>query len=427
MTATAFALTHALSAFACVVDANENIPAAQRPPPLSEDDLPDASEKCSRALLVPVLQQSNRPRLQTNLRPLVVRVSDIVRTKTIHFIFRTPSDRSTKSPSIRSEALSHNPHNYYHCNWNYNMIAQVILVLSMLAQAASRCIMCADGTTNLDHPNRIIPFFNLDGGNANPTCQEVAGAAEVADPRTVDCSLVQAQAGYCGCAGEQPKRECSFCPNGPQPANMDLVTTSTDVCGDLFAYAEYLSAEDCSSRRFQSMEGLAYNCGCPGVKPQCSLCPNGEAPPLLDKEAQATGETCQEMIGIIEAFTADVCVDSDTTIFVAAARCGCQNSDFPVCAVQQNSFLCTHELLDTAQDEDCECFQFCDGKFAGCSNYPGGILSPQVCTGVPLSGCNRALASTSTAAGGESNSARRQERNGFWAIMGLLASFYWIV
>jgi hypothetical protein len=45
MTATAFALTHALSAFACVVDANENIPAAQRPPPLSEDDLPDALEK----------------------------------------------------------------------------------------------------------------------------------------------------------------------------------------------------------------------------------------------------------------------------------------------------------------------------------------------------------------------------------------------
>jgi hypothetical protein len=300
----------------------------------------------------------------------------------------------------------------------------IVSILSLLvAPAATQCIMCPDGTNNLEFPDRIVPFFNLDGGNANPSCQEVANAAEAADPRTVDCALVQAQAGYCGCAGETPSAVCSFCPNGAEPANVDLITTASDVCGDLFTYAEYLSEEDCDSRRFQSMQGLAYICGCPGVKAQCSICPDGQAIPasMLDTEAEATGETCREVVGIIEAFTADVCVDSDTTILVTAARCGCENSKFPVCSVQQNSYLCTHELLDTVPDQDCECYSFCDGEFNSCTAFPGGILSPQLCTGVPVSGCNRASATGEKMSAAKS--ARQLERTRSFAF-GLVFVFF---
>lgn len=271
---------------------------------------------------------------------------------------------------------------------------------SQVGGVGAQCMMCPDGSKDLQYPDRIVPFFNLDGGNANPSCQEVADAGEAADPANIDCSLVQAQAGYCGCNGVAPEGKCNFCPNGAEPANVDLVAPSNDVCGDLFTYIEFLDEDGCNSNRFKSMQGLGYICGCPGVEAQCSLCPDGSDPPLLDKAAAPTGETCRDLVKIIGSYTADVCVDDDTTVFVTAARCGCEGSEFPVCSVQQNTHLCTHELLDTAIDQDCECYSFCDGEFFTCHDFPGGLLNAQLCSGVPVSGCNRAVANS-----GESSAA----------------------
>lgn len=259
-----------------------------------------------------------------------------------------------------------------------------------LGQSTTPCMMCPDGSVELAYPDRIVPFFNLGGDNSNPTCQQVAAAAQTTE--SVNCALVQAQAGYCGCAGVQPQRQCSFCPDGSEPANTDTIAPSNDKCGDLFTYIEHLGEDDCKSNRFRSMQGLAYLCGCPGVEPQCSVCPDGSPPPLLDATAMPTGETCRDMLEVIQGYTADVCVDSDTTVLVTAARCGCPGSEFPVCSVQQNSHLCTHALLDTVPDQDCECYSFCDGQFSTCFDFPGGLLSAQVCPGVAVSGCNRASA-----------------------------------
>lgn len=250
--------------------------------------------------------------------------------------------------------------------------------------------MCPDGTNDLQYPDRVVPFFNLDGNNASPTCQQVVDAAQVTED--VDCSVVQAQAGYCGCVGIEPQRKCSFCPGGAEPGNLDLIAPSEDSCRDLYTYIDYLSEEDCDTKRLRSMQGLSYICGCPGVEPQCSLCPDGSPPPLMDKQAQPTGETCRDMLEIIEGYTADVCLDSDTTVIVTAARCGCPDSQFPVCSVQQNPHLCTHELLDAVADQNCECYSFCDGKFSTCHDFPGGLLNGQMCSGVAVSGCNRANA-----------------------------------
>jgi hypothetical protein len=273
-------------------------------------------------------------------------------------------------------------------------IQMVLLLLisspGIWSQAATPCMMCPDGSVDLAHPDRIVPFFNLGGNNSNPTCQQVAAAAQITED--ANCTLVQAQAGYCGCAGVQPQGKCSFCPDGSKPANFDMVSPSNDKCGDLFTYIEYLGEQDCKSPRFRSMQGLAYLCGCPGVEPQCSVCPDGSPPPLLNATAMPTGETCKDMLEVIEAYTADVCIDSDTTVLVTAARCGCPGSEFPVCSAQQNSHLCTHALLDTVPNEHCECYSFCDGKFSTCFDFPGGLLSAQECPGVAVSGCNRASA-----------------------------------
>jgi hypothetical protein len=51
--------------------------------------------------------------------------------------------------------------------------------------------------------------------------------------------------------------------------------------------------------------------------------------------------------------------------------------------------------LDTAEEE-CECFSFCDGEFFTCHDFPGGLLSPQLCAGVGVAGCNRANARSTT-------------------------------
>ncbi len=291
------------------------------------------------------------------------------------------------------QAIHFHFHFHFHSmatNPRYTSFILLVSYLSASSQSTTPCMICPDGTKDLQYPDRVIPFFNLDGDNASPTCQQVADAAELAE--NVNCLLVQAQAGYCGCAGVEPQRQCSFCPGGAEPSKADAITPSNDKCGDLATYIDYLSEQDCVSKRFRSMQGLAYICGCPGVEPECSLCPDGSQPPLLDKQAQPTGETCREMLEVIQGYTSDVCLDSDTTVLITAARCGCQGSEFPVCSVQQNPHLCTHDLLDTVSDQNCECYSFCDGQFSTCHDFPGGLLNSELCSGVAVSGCNRANA-----------------------------------
>jgi len=265
-----------------------------------------------------------------------------------------------------------------------------LAILVAPCRSQSTCAMCPDGSIELENPERVIPFFNLSPTNSNPTCQQVADAAFSPDTDGVDCDLVQAQAGYCGCKNVPTQGICNFCPNGGSPGRSDEVVPTGDACGDLDLYARYLSAEDCESKRFESMQGLAFICGCPNVKPACTLCPDGSDPPNPDKVVFPTGETCQDMVEEIQGYTADVCEDSETTVTVSAARCDCPESPFPICSVQQNPRLCTDELLDSAIEEGCECYSFCDGEFTTCHDFPGGLLNSQLCPGIAVSGCNRA-------------------------------------
>ena len=266
------------------------------------------------------------------------------------------------------------------------------------AFAEAACAMCPDGSIDLDHPDRVVPFFNLNAAQANPTCADVAAAAAVASPKTINCDLVKAQAGYCGCKNVQPESKCHFCPDGKAPQQMSFVTPTTDTCENLYQYVEYMSGEDCQTSRFKSIEGLGYVCGCPDTKPACTLCDDGSAPPEPEMQTTPDGPTCAEIDNMITSYTSEVCLDQETTRQVDAARCGCEGAELPACVIQQNPHLCTRKLLDTAT-EDCECYAFCDGEFQTCHGFPGGLLGVNLCAGTPVSGCNRANARLEEALG----------------------------
>ena len=105
---------------------------------------------------------------------------------------------------------------------------------------------------------------------------------------------------------------------------------------------------------------------------------------------------------------------------IMAARCGCVTANYPTCPVNQNPYLCTMNLLRSA-DEYCACYNFCGNEFHSCAEYPGQLLTESDCPEgqVPITGCNRALATSqrcnkgslgackSTIHGGDQSSLRR--------------------
>jgi hypothetical protein len=126
--------------------------------------------------------------------------------------------------------------------------------------------MCPDNTFELGNPDAVIPFFNIPNDD-NPTCAKTRNFASLQDPANglLDCSFVQAQAGFCGCPGLEPQNVCSFCPTGESPTKPDFIGPTSDSCEDLETYVTYLDAEACGSPVTESLQALGYICGCPGA------------------------------------------------------------------------------------------------------------------------------------------------------------------
>ena len=222
---------------------------------------------------------------------------------------------------------------------------------------SSTCSMCgAQGNATLGYPNRVIPFFNLPGGYASPTCREVARAAATA-AADVDCNVIQAQASYCGCQGSEwsathpDLNVCSLCPDGSKPSLPDFVTPSGDACVELDWYSRHLNAAECDTPRVQSIQALAHLCGCAhssttgsttdsstsistgSAEPSCSWCPSDPTmlPPHPNRKALKNGETCGQLFDFFaEYYTPETCVDDASTIQLVAARCECPGIDTPV-------------------------------------------------------------------------------------------------
>jgi hypothetical protein len=288
------------------------------------------------------------------------------------------------------------------------------------AQATTECALCgAHGSNDVSFPDRHIPLLSLPL-NSNPTCKEVVEFMAVNDGDLSDagCSALQSYQGYCGCPSVTPANQCSFCPNGGSAATPDKVVSELFTCGALEDFVAFLTSDNCEADNpdFQQIQAFAYTCGCPNTSPSCTLCPDGAAPSNPNK-LMADGETrCDEFAGLVETLTAQQCVQQSSTLDAARAECGCpgsSGSSGAQCPVQQNSAMCTTDLLSRATEE-CDCYAFCDSTFVKCQSAEGGLLTVGECSGTPITGCNGALAFSNGGSGGSpgSSSANQQASSG---------------
>lgn len=163
------------------------------------------------------------------------------------------------------------------------------------------------------------------------------------------------------------------------------------TCQDLIDYIEQPNTEEACEI---AQSRLASYCGCAGAEPSCTLCPGGLEPSF--KSTIATGDvTCEEFANTVLTWEPATCDIGESYLEVMAARCGCVTANYPTCPVNENTSLCTMNLLRST-DENCACYNFCGSKFHSCSNFPGDVVDTTDCPSgqVPIFGCNRALATS---------------------------------
>jgi len=279
--------------------------------------------------------------------------------------------------------------------------------------ATTSCALCADhGSNDITYSERHIPLLTLPL-NTNPTCGEVVEFMAVNDGDLSDagCSALQQYQGYCGCTATVAKNDCSFCPNGGTPSNPDKVVSDDFTCQGLYDFVSFLRMDECTadSIDFKQIQAFAYICGCPNTQPSCTLCPPEIDPPSPSKlTGDIDGSTCGEYAEYVASLTDDQCKSQTDEIKATASVCGCGTpaaapttaipptmSAAEKCPIQQNANLCTDQLLDTVT-EKCDCYAFCDSKFLKCQTAEGGLLQSFECSGIPITGCNRAGIASST-------------------------------
>jgi hypothetical protein len=274
----------------------------------------------------------------------------------------------------------------------------VVLLGVFRAAGANPCTLCPNGEDFI-FPDARIPYFVLPGEKA-PTCSSLAFAASILDEESTMCARYKENAGFCGCSDMDAKNLCSFCPDDGIPTRSNLVLPSGDTCRDLYTYVSYFDEDQCSSIQYDAIVANGDLCGCDepskeGVRrgEVCTFCPDGSFPPEPEFNLDLAGLTCGEYATFINSLTQTECeVQSARGTFeLFAFQCQCPGATPPACSRQENPQLCTVSLLRTVEEENCECYSFCDGNFVGCDSYPGNFLGAD-CSGVAISGCNFASA-----------------------------------
>jgi hypothetical protein len=203
-------------------------------------------------------------------------------------------------------------------------------------------------------------------------------------------------------SGTEVEDHCSICPDSTNNiVNPDAIlppfsgltipgSKEQSTCRDLIDYLSMQNLDDGDCK--VAKDRLAHYCGCDNVEPNCTLCPGGIQPSFKNKIA-TEDTTCEDFAGTVLTWESETCEIGESYLSITGARCGCITAEWPVCPVQQNSLLCTTNLLRST-NEDCACYNFCGDQFHSCSDYPGGSLEASECpAGVTLiAGCNQALA-----------------------------------
>ena len=146
------------------------------------------------------------------------------------------------------------------------------------------------------------------------------------DLSNAGCQALQEFGGYCGCMDPPPPDNgCTFCPDGSPPSNPDKVVSELFTCQQLhdfvlFAPLRYCDGTEAEDGMMESadlvlMRAFAYNCGCPGVEPACTLCPNGNSIPQ-ERHNQLSGD------GVTSGVCRDcILFDAGRMCFTARSHC----------------------------------------------------------------------------------------------------------
>lgn len=210
------------------------------------------------------------------------------------------------------------------------------------------CDMCG-GTGAPVNSGFVIPFLAL-GENTNPTCQEIYDFANTAITQNdeICASLIQSQKDFCGCPGAAvvPYNECSLCSGGATPMNINAVTPFEDTCSELDTYLRYLTADQCGTERIADITRTDAFCGCPGAKPDCTMCSDGtnnmanpdRKVPFFEFLGGSFSTTCQELADIYTIYdTEDPNFSTCDFLQILPRWCGCLdepvNSPVGACSV----------------------------------------------------------------------------------------------
>lgn len=204
--------------------------------------------------------------------------------------------------------------------------------------ATAPCPMCPDGTIEISNPDSVIPYLIIPN-DENPTCRDLATLGVIAEPGELvmeDCSIFEAQAGFCGCVGaSKPETSCEFCPGGEDPPNAELVTPFGDTCRELSDYLGYQASDQCDSERIGFVKRQDFLCGCTAATTSCALCADdgsndaGYADrniPLLSLPLN-TNPTCGEVVEFMAVNDGDLSDAGCSALQEYQGYCGCP--DYP--------------------------------------------------------------------------------------------------
>ncbi len=218
------------------------------------------------------------------------------------------------------------------------MKVQILLLASLVHAVVGQvefCDMCG-GNGSPANSALVIPFLAI-GENQNPTCQQVFDFANTAVTPSDDvCSLIQSHKDFCGCpnASPTPLDNCSLCPGGALPVNLNAQTPFEDTCNELDTYLRYLPADLCMTERVSSIMRTDAFCGCPGVTAECSMCTDGSnvlanpdlKVPFYEFLGSSFSSTCQDLADFYTLYdTNDPEISTCEFVQIESRYCGCQS------------------------------------------------------------------------------------------------------
>jgi len=225
------------------------------------------------------------------------------------------------------------------------------------SNSTAPCPICPDGSIEISNPDSVVPYLIIPN-NENPTCQELATLGVIAEAGELvldDCSLFEAQASFCGCAGTtKPETTCEFCPGGESPPNESLNTPFGDTCQELSDYLSYLTPEECATERVGFIKRQDFLCGCPSATTTCALCADHGSNdvtyderhiPLLSLPLNPN-PTCGEMVEFIAVNDGDLSDAGCSALQEYQGYCGC-----PATSVKNQCSFCPNGGLVATPDK----------------------------------------------------------------------------